>query len=566
MIRRSLHAVLVFLVALCSVDGVDARADVPNVRASRYDVTLDLQPDGSMDVVEQITLAVGSKAITWFERTVPGRHTDGLTNVVALVDGQEASPLQDGVGVRIRQRGAGLSDGRIPNLEVRWQFAPTTNRTRTFELRYRAVHVVPRETAGPRLLWHALPTDRSYPIDVARVTLRAPAATLAVAMLAAGADAQPATSWREGWLVSRSDVRAKDGITLDVTFSPDTYRPVEPEWAVIAEHAQRLAPAFLAAGLTLLVIGAGTIVMIAVRTWRRIDPAEFANHPAEEGDVPPAVASALMNRGRSSWLSLQAAFFRLVRDGHVIVEKTGEGRWGQGATFTVRLGTAGSSAGHERWIVDGVAGESGTSDLRRLMTQFMRRQKGFHAALGEAMRAEGYLDADRLSTSRGLVVAGLVLLLLALVTAGVLAVFFADRLGPALLAIPGGVFVDGLAFMIAGQALSHLSEAGERAAARWNVRKGLLRDVIKTKGAGASLRDFECWLPVAIGAGMGGRWLRTFDAQLRASGADISWLRAMGSPDDALASITMMVAISGASHGGGAGGGAGAGGGSSSAG
>jgi len=566
-IRRSLSALVVVVIALFAVGRVQARADVPNVRASRYDVTLDLQPDGSVDVVEQITLVVGSKPITWFERKVPGRHTDGLTDAVALIDGQPAQSLQNGVGVRLRERGAGLGTGRVANLEARWQFEPTANRTRTFELRYRARHVVPREIAGPRFQWHALPTDRTYPIELARVTMRAPEGTLAVAMSSPGGNAQPARSWRDGWLVTQANVGARDGITLDVTFSLDTFRPAEPDWAMIAEHAERLAPAFLVAGLTLLVIGAGTIIMIVARTSRRMDPAEFTNAPADEHDAAPAVASALLNRGQTAnWLALQAALFRLVRDGHLIVEKTGDGSWGRGPQFDVRLGAGGSATAHERWIIDGVGGEGGRADLRRFTTRMMRSQQGFRAALRGEMSAQGLLDADRTSTSRNLVVAGVVLLVLATVTAVLLAALFADRLGAALLAIPGAVFIDALAFVIAGQAMSRLSEVGERAAARWKVRVALLRAIITAKGRGASLAEFQQWLPLAIGAGEGGRWLKAFDAQLCSGGADIAWLRAMGSPEDALASITMMVAISGASHSGGAGGGAGAGGGSSSAG
>lgn len=532
---------------------------MPNVVASRYQVTIDLRPDGSLDVVERITLKVGKTPVTWFERRVPDRRTDGLTNVLALIDGREAPPLANGVGVRLRHR---------QGLDARWEFAPTANRERTFELRYRAVRVLARETSGPHLRWTALPERHTYPIESARVVLRAPSGALAVAVAAEGGEIQPATSWQDGLVVTGSTLRANDSIALDVTFSSPTIKPAEPTWTATLERQQKLAPAFIAGGLVAIVVGVGTMLMIRVRSSRQFDLADVVNRPADETDASPAVATALLRRGQTEgWLSLQAAFFRLVRDGQLVVTKTGEKRWFKGPAFTVTLGVAGPQTAHEQWIMSAVTGEAGAVELRRLTTKFMRRQKGFHRALREEMTSLGWIDADRSSTAQALTVAGVVMLVFSLVLAGAVAALLMDSVGPALLAMPAGLCVDAIIFLVGGSAMSRLSETGERSAARWRARVTECRQVMRAGGAGASLRDFERWLPLAIGAGFGGRWLKTFDGPLREEGREMSWLKAMGSPDDARASIAMIVAISGASHAGGAGGaGGGAGGGSSGAG
>lgn len=557
-VHRRILALLLTLAAVAVPSGVGARVSTPNVVASRYDVALDLRTDGSVDVVEQITVSVGDTPITWFERRVPGRYTDGLTNVVALVDGHETGAIQNGAGVRLK-----LGD---KNISAHWQFAPLARGTKTFELRYRALHVVSRELAGPRFIWHALPTERTYPIDAARVTLRAPDGTLAVAMKADGGEMHSGTSWTDGLRVTRDGLGANDGITLDVTFSLDTFRPAEPAWAVAADHAQRLMPAFVSAAVTLLVVGAGTLIMIRIRTSRSRDGAHVAKRADEADDAAPAVAAALLNRGVPSWLALQAAFFRLVRDGRVVVEKTRDKTFVRGPAFAVRRGTIGSVTPHEQWIIEHIAAEGGDVDLRRLMTKMTRRQSGFRRALDDELLTQGLLDADRRSTARGLRTAGFVLLCVATISALVLGVFFIDSLGPALLTIPAALFADAFMFFLGGEALSRLSDAGENAAVQWRLRVAELRQVIKQPGAARSLSEFERGLPLAIGAGLGGRWLKKFEAQLSAEGADIAWLKAMGSAADVQASLAVMVAISGASHGGGAGGGAAGGGGSSSAG
>lgn len=567
--RRAIVSIAILVLALAGPERVHARAATPNVVASHYDVSLDLRSDGTLDVVERITIVAGSKPITWFERNVPARHTDGLTDVVALFDGREVGPLQNGVGVRIRPA-AGIVR-RSSSLHVRWQFAPTANASHTFELRYRALHVVSRETSGPRLQWSALPREHTYPIESARLLVRAPQGTLATAMTAEGGDMQPATLWQDGLLVTRNALAANDGIALDVTFSVDTFRPAEPEWTVIEEHAQRLMPAFLAAGITLLVIGAGTIIMIRLRT-RRIAATDdgWAAAPAEPLDAAPAIATALLNRGRTgSPLALQATFFRLVRDGQLVVEQTSGARIVKSAAFAVRRGVLRDAAPHEQWIVDAVP-VTGTIDLRRLMAIVFRRRLRFQRAVGRDMTALGLVDIDRLTTARGLRAAGVVLLGVAGVGAAILAAWFVDSLGAALLAMPAAVFIDALAFLIAGQMLETLSDAGERASQQWQQRAAWMRDVVSQRDGDSAPRgipEFEQWLPFAIGAGLGKRWVKRFDDALRKSGSQIEWLNAMGTAADALVTMDMMIAVSSASHGSsGAGAGAGAGGGSSSAG
>lgn len=566
MIKRSV-VMIAALLAACFLPispsgpvSLEARA-IPNVVASRYDVTIDLQPDGSLDVVERITLRAGAKPMTWFERQIPAGRTDGLTGATVLVDGHELPLVDKGPGARIRTRESGI--------DLRVEFDPIANGERVIEVRYRALHVVAPSADGPRLVWGALPARHDYPIEHARVTLRAPERTLAVAIVADGADLQPAVSWSQGQLITRDNLSAKQTITLDVILSARTFSPVEPEWSVQAERAQRMLPAFLIAGITLIAVGIGIVVMVQARSGGAVNESADQAGPADSLEAAPAIASVLVNRGHApGWLALQAAFFALVRDGQLVVEKTGDGQRFKSPAFAVTLGETRSAAPHEQWILDGVRGQTGVADLKRLMSAFARRQREFTSVLLAEMTSQGLLDVDRAASSRGLTVTGIVLLTVSLLAGGLTAALAVPRLGPGVLAIPGALFADALVFLIAGNALSRLTESGMRAGARWRARLDELRRVIGAKDDARSLSEFERWLPVAIGAGEGGRWLKAFDAELRASGRDLAWLRAMGSADDAHHMLATMVAVSGAtSHGGGGAGAAGAaGGGSSSAG
>ena len=531
---------------------LSATAGAPNVVASSYDVSLSVLPDGSVDVVETISLAAGPKSITWFERRVPSRRTDGVVNAEAWLDGAPAPSLVGGRGARIRERNG---------LDVRWEFPATANNTRVFQLRYRAMHALARELGGWRLRWQALPIDRSYPIQQARVTLRAPDGALASALSAEGGEVQPATSWQEGLVVIGREMTESRGITLDVTFAATTLRPIESIWAVREEHAQRLAPAFLAGAFALLVVGAGTLMMVRISLTRPV--AEASTSMANRGDAAAALAATLLARGHVPRAALHAAVFQLLQHGHLVLTRCPAGRGA--AAFTVTRGAAGAVAGHEQWIIDSVSTDG--DDLARWQQRLLRQWPPFRARVIAELTAHGWHDAERRETVSSLRQAGWALVVLGVVSALVLAGWLAPIFGPALLFLPAALVIDGVAFVVGASGVPVLSATGEVESARWHRRVLDLRRIMTSPAETDAVGVFSQWLPLAVGAGCARPWVKAFGAALRRDGADLAWMRAMGSPDDAMATMMAVVAAAGASHAGGSAGVSGAaGGGSSSAG
>jgi hypothetical protein len=559
---RARLALLLVMVSAALVGGLLVASTVssssrpgPNVRATKYDVRLEVLPDGSLDVVESIALSVGAKPITWFDRTVPRRRTDGLTNVVALMDGAA-------VPVSIDARN---------DLKIRWEFSPSANATHVFQIRYRAVHVLAREIDGPRLLWTALPRRHSYPIDSSEITVFAPTGSIAAAVSAPGGAVLPPTPDRPGVAVGGKSLGSDRTITVDITFAPNSITPAEPQWFVEEDRQLNMLPAWLAGAACLLVVGVGILIMSFARLPRpRAPDADGAFvSPASEGSVPPGLVTLIMSRGPNAWLAIQSAFFRLVRDGQLIVEKrAGASRW-RGGAFDVRIGEppefeVAEPAPHETWILDAVRRNfepGGTkADLRRLMMRMSRRQIEFRARLAREGIARGWIDVERHRARAWLLITGLVLIFSGLF-GGIATLMLEPSLGPAPSALPAVVVVVGLVYVVVSMGMSVLSESGLREAAAWRARVGELKAIIKKGVDVESPKDFERWFPLAIGAGIGGRWLRAFWPQLIAGNSEIAWLQALGSPADAAASLAIIIAVSGASHAGGAGGSAGAGGG-----
>lgn len=562
MIRLGLALAIALLPAPASLAATPATAQAPqapqgarsgaNIWSTSYDVRLDVLADGSLDVIETVRLSVGAKPMTWFDRTIPVRRTDGLTNVVARMDGQSV-PVSIEHGHR--------------ELKVRWDFGPTANATHQFEIRYRALRVLAREIDGPRLVWTALPRRHTYPIDGAEISVFAPTGSIASSVDVSGGEVLPATADRPGVVIAGKDLKRDRTMSIDITFRPNSITPVEPRWFVDQQEQRNMLPAWLAGGATLVVVGIGILIMMFVRLpSAKLPETESAFvSPASEGTVPPALVTWLLSRGQqTAGLAMQSAFFRFVRDEAIVVEKrAGGGRWRR-AAFDVMLGpaaasAAGNAAPHEQWLLDKVKSEGAKVDLRRLMMRMTRRSGGFRIALKHDATTRGWMEPERQRARSGLFLTGLVLVVSGLVGSLATLLLLADRLGPAPVVIPAVVFLMGLVYVVVASAMSTLSEPALREAARWQTRVAELKAMMKGGVSGHSPLEFERWFPLAIGAGLGGRWLKAFEPQLTAGGTDLVWLRAMGSPAEAAVSLATIVAVSGASHSGGAGGGAGGG-------
>lgn len=552
-LRIGLAAAIAIAVMAGALIATQGSKSGPNIRSPKYDVRVEVLPDGSLDIVETVTLSVGAKPMTWFDRTVPRKRTDGLTNASGLMDGH-AVPVS-------------IDSSR--DLKFRWDFSPTANATHTFEMRYRALHVLAREIDGPRLVWVALPRRHSYPIDSAEITVFAPTDSRATYVGAPGGEVLPSTPSRPGVVIAGKSLGRDQAVTIDVSFAPNSIQPVEPQWFVEQDRQLNMLPAWLAAAACVLVVGVGILVMSFARLPRpRLGDGTPFVTPASEGSVPAGLAAWLISRSStSSWLAMQAAFFRLVRDGYILIERRGaSSKWR--AAFDVSLKKPADLrdfASHESWILESLRTQAGKADLRRTMTRWSRRQPRFRAALAADAASRGWIETERQRAQRWLLVTGFVLLFSGLLGVMALALLM-DRLGPVPIAIPVVIIVTGLIYMIVSNGMSVKSEAALAEAARWRARVAELKEIIAGGVSGQSPLDFERWFPLAIAAGIGAKWLKAFREQLAASGADLEWLRAIGSPEDAVASLGMLVAISGASHSGSAGAGGAAGGGSSGAG
>jgi hypothetical protein len=212
-----------------------------DVAVDRYDVGLTLHADGSVDVHEQIQVrALAARAA--FVRDFRGQDVDRVVDVVS--DGD-------------------VEDRRQESFRVVWPLSPSG--AGALNLKYRLAGALgARQTRGI-LRWAVLPTDRSYPVGASRINISSPAGSAFVVGPQIDDGGTP-------WVVAGTDARVELSavapvtpviLTAEVDFGS---RPMpEPAWQTNATRAWHLMPAFVSAGLCLIGIALGILVMIRLQ-------------------------------------------------------------------------------------------------------------------------------------------------------------------------------------------------------------------------------------------------------------------------------------------------------------
>ncbi|MFO7741228.1 MAG: DUF2207 domain-containing protein [Anaerolineae bacterium] len=164
--RRWLTCVLVFL-ALLSVGA----APLPqrSVTYERYDVDIDVQPDGTLQVAETYQLRFEGEFRTGFAE-IPLDFVTDIVDIRVREGDRVYEEFGSGPGTFTTQR-------PFDAIRVEWEYEPTSGtEVRTFTVEYRVLGglwVYPEEDT---LSWKAVPADRSgIPTEASRVTVHLPA-------------------------------------------------------------------------------------------------------------------------------------------------------------------------------------------------------------------------------------------------------------------------------------------------------------------------------------------------------------------------------------------------------
>jgi Predicted membrane protein (DUF2207) N-terminal domain len=237
-------------------------ASAPGVRSvEQLDIQLALAPYGSVQVREQMTVHFDGSGATSFERQVDdGGRSDGLQDVTASLDSQEA----------IEGTGPGqVSIDLADRLVVRWHFTPASNVTHVFELQYRATGVVEIQGMRGTFSWPALPAPRQYEIGVSRLSLILPLGTRLLGSPRVDAPGWQWTNTAGVVVATKRGIPRAEPAVVTTELALDAVPMAEPRWQTRAALARQLIPAFIAAGLFILITAGGILWAIHLQYFRR---------------------------------------------------------------------------------------------------------------------------------------------------------------------------------------------------------------------------------------------------------------------------------------------------------
>ena len=548
----SRYGLIAVCLVLVSAAAAEAQRPTRGLAGERLDLVLTLLPDGSVDVNETIRFRFSERTFEEVNREIPIGRTDGVIDVRALQDGQVVPEGRGAGTVRIEAR---------RTLRVRWRFEDVTDVSRDFTLAYRAMGVLSLANGRATLEWAVVPEKRRYVIEHARIELRVPPGSRSI-----GGPEMVATGWTWSqpaagiWVAEKANVAIGETAILREQFEADSLAVAPPQWQADQDRARQFAPAFVIGAIVIIVMGVGVLLMMRVRNSRPpIDARTIL--PAERIELPAGLATALRG-GRLQLMPTQqaATVFDLAARGIVELHQTSDKK------FDVVLPSDHAVRQrlrpHETVVFDALwlTAKQGRVDLKAGQTAVVKRFSDYKKALNEELRASGWLDADRVATERGLILAGLVALAIGVVGTVVLAAGF-PWMGETALLVPAAVAVMGVVFLISGAVFSTLSLTGLREAHRWDARRRLLKKQVAT---GVSAQDLEQWLPFAVGWHFGPAFAKA--AGSGTSAAAVSWLRGLGGDVAGITAVIAATHVSTSSAGvGGVGGGGVAGGGASGA-
>ncbi len=133
----------------------------------RFDVTIQVQPDGTFDVCETQAINFTNGTFTFGYRSIPANNLEQITNW----------SVTDASGNSYSENGSGAYTFDVnftgDTYDVRWYF-PERNGAETYNLCYTVVGGLRYYEAGDQLWWKAVYGDRAFPVLASTVLVGLP--------------------------------------------------------------------------------------------------------------------------------------------------------------------------------------------------------------------------------------------------------------------------------------------------------------------------------------------------------------------------------------------------------
>jgi uncharacterized protein (TIGR04222 family) len=528
--------------------------------AERFDVQIYIQENGSAIITETVKFHFEGGPFTFAFREISATETDGLTFLDASMDG---AAMPQGT-----QAGQVEVEAGNP-LKVTWHFPATSDAAHVFTVRYRAEGII-RKGDADTLIWRAIPEDHDYSIAQSAITLTYPSGATPLEQPTLSREFESSSIENRTTLTS-SGLAEDEDLILTASFAPNSLTQVTPQWQIQKEQADAATSKALPVGF---ITGIATLIFggLGLFTYIRANGRELNTSPVIPTPNPPAdISPALIGKLTGQQHTFMGAVFDLAQRGILEVREE-KGIWGKN-DLLIRKDRTVSLQPYEQGLMDALfKGDESEINMNEVATRLGMKNKLFDEPLEQELVQRGWLDMERKQKQTRLSVAGILVMILALI------VFILSMVGAglslsensgwlmlivAVAGISAGLFILSILLLIYGATYSILTPAGEEQIARWKGFAEYLKQVSKGKEPAIRPDYFERYLAYAAVFGLGANWAKYFQ-QLGGVPLPV-WFHALaGSDGDFGAMVAVMSASDSAGVSAGADGGGGASGGGSS--
>jgi uncharacterized protein (TIGR04222 family) len=509
-----------------------------SIEWTTYDVAIDLQQDGAINVAEQMTITFTGGPFTGGFAEIPLARIEEIRDVqVAELSNGQTIPYQ---------RVATSSFDRTPetfmvsstasSLLVEWGFSPTSNAQRTFILSYvaeGALRVYPNEDPpNQQIWWTAIGSEVTDTAPVreasATITLPQPVDPADVIPGTEGLNVEPVNvdvqTWR--WEVENLDAGEELIVRLQFPMIADAAVPAWQERddqqraqaADREERSQFLNVIFLAIGV--LGIAAGGILLFGLWYSRGRDPhagpiADFITEPPD--DLRPGAVGVLVDE-MAEKREIVATMVDLANRGVLKMEEisTSTSIFGSSRDFKLTLKERPDSLRpFENELLKSLFASGlkpGDSvNLSSVKSRFDSSAERIKTSLYSEVVKRGYFVNSPEATRQRWRSFGIVML----VAVAVIGFFSVGAIAADANLVWLPIFAFGglaVALIMLSRHMPRRTQEGAVAAAKWMAFKKYLEDIEKYERLPEHKEIFDAYLPYAIAFGLEQQWVSKFAA------------------------------------------------------
>jgi hypothetical protein len=510
-------------------------AAAKSVEWANFDVTLDLQQDGSYHVVERQTVDFAGGPWHGGFRDVPLARIDHVDAVAVgeLVNGRTERYQYVSPDSFNDQAGPYTYSISNATLAIQWGLGSISDQTRVFLVAYDVSGVLrtyPNATPPyQQISWIAVDRELSQtaPVRNASLTINLPVAVdPAQTQVQPPDDPKSHTTDGKTWHWTASNLSGGESFAVGLRFPP-IVDVAPPSWQSASDQAEQQAAQqsaqnslfnLLAAGLGIILAIAGGIGAYVLWTVRGKDPvvAPIDFLPQPPGDAPPGIAGALIDE-QVDERDIVSTLVDLGRRNVVrITEQHTDGFMGIGGSNDYKLELLEPDATlrpFERSLVTALFGsrlaQGETVELSSVKGRFASAMPQIRKEMYDELVERGWFTQSPEVTRNAWRGAGRGIFIAAIIAVFVLAGNLISSVP--LVVVPIAVVgIVGLVLLAMSRALPRKTAEGAEAAAKWQAFKRYLESIEKYEKLDQAKDIFDKFLPYAVAFGIEQSWVQKF--------------------------------------------------------